>query len=118
MVGNTINHISPNNQGSEEHHGVIQAPVGYTVCRAYLVEPTSVTCNGTLTGGYRTADDPNSGRMDGLHWYMVVPHPAGIGPGRCWVDAGIRVEFLRATPGNRQRRNCGASGDVAFHMGK
>jgi hypothetical protein len=99
-----------------EHKGVIQAPVGYTVCRAYAKNP-SVNCNGTLTGSYRTADDPGSGGYDGLHYYIVVPTP-GIGAGRCWVDATIVVEFLRATPGNRSRHNCDQSGTIAFHYGK
>jgi hypothetical protein len=79
----------------------------------------SLTCNvGTLTGSYRTADDPDSANYDGLHWYIVVPKPAGIGAGGCWVEATIVVEFIRATPGNRARRKCPASGTIAFHHGK
>jgi hypothetical protein len=116
MVGNVINTIKPLSNAGNEHKGVIQAPVGYTVCRAYAQNP-SVNCNGTLTGSYRTADDPASGNYDGLHYYIVVPTP-GIGAGRCWVDATVVVEFLRATPGNRSRHNCAASGTIAFHYGK
>ena len=88
---------------------MIQAPAGYTVCHAAAKDP-SLTCSGTLTGSYRTADDPNSAHYDGLHWYMVVPKPSGIGAGGCWVEATIVVEFIRATPGNRARRKCPASG--------
>lgn len=99
-----------------EHRGAIQAPVGYTVCRAYVMNP-SVNCNGTFTGYYCTADDPHCAHIDGLHWYIVVPQP-GIGQGRCWVDGTVVVEFLQATPGNRVQHNCGQPNTVAFHYGK
>jgi len=116
MVGDGINTIVPLPSSGEEHKGVIQAPVGYTVCRAYVQNP-SVNCNGTFTGSYRTADDPNSAHLDGLHYYIVVPKPA-IGAGRCWVDGTVVVEFALASPGNREKLKCHASGTVAFHYGK
>jgi hypothetical protein len=116
MVGDGINEIVPLPSGGEEHKGVIQAPVGYTVCRAYVKDP-SVNCDGTFTGSYRTADDPNSANLDGLHYYIVVPTPA-IGAGRCWVDGTVVVEFALASPGNRERLKCAASGTIAFHYGK
>ena len=116
LVGDGLNRIVPLQSSGEEHRGVIQAPIGYTVCRAYVRSP-SVNCNGTFTGSYRTADDPNSAMLDGLHFYIVVPKPR-IGAGRCWVNGTVVVEFVRATPGNRQRRNCASSGSVAFHYGK
>jgi hypothetical protein len=65
MVGNALNKVAPLPSGGIEHKGVIQAPPGYTVCRAYAKSP-SVNCNGTLTGSYRTADDPVSAHLDGL----------------------------------------------------
>jgi hypothetical protein len=116
MVGDAINNIVPFGANGQEHKGVIQAPVGYTVCRAYVKNP-SVNCNGTFNGSYRTADDPNSARYDGLHWYMVVPTP-GIGGGRCWSEGTIVVEFIKASPGNREKRQCHKSGEVAFQYGK
>jgi hypothetical protein len=116
MVGDAINTTVPLKDAGNEHSGVIQAPVSYTVCRAYGKDQ-SLNCNGTLTGSYRTADDKNSGGHDGLHWYIVVPKP-GVGHGRCWVDATIVVEFLYASPGNREKHNCGKTGTIAFHYGK
>ena len=109
MVGDGINAVVPFPPNGDDFRGVIQAPAGYTVCHAAAKDP-SLTCSGTLTGSYRTADDPNSAHYDGLHWYMVVPKPSGIGAGGCWVEATIVVEFIRATPGNRARRKCPASG--------
>jgi hypothetical protein len=117
MVGDGINAVVPFSAEGNEYKGVVQAPAGYTVCHAVAKDP-SLTCNGTLTGSYRTADDPKSAHYDGLHWYMVVAKPSGIGAGGCWVEATIVVEFIRATPGNRQRRKCPASGTIAFHYGK
>lgn len=116
MVGNVINKISPIPTGSEEHKGAIQSPSGFTICRAYVKDP-SVNCNGTFTGTYRTADDPNSGKIDGLHWYIVVPKPA-IAAGRCWVDGTVVVEFVKATANNRKHMKCHQSGQMAFHYGK
>jgi hypothetical protein len=88
-----------------EHSGYIQSPVNYTVCHAYA-EDTSVSCNGTFTGSYRTADDRGSqtsnGRIDGLHWYIVVPKPAGLFPGGCSVKGtvlGVVREGDEAIPG-------------------
>jgi hypothetical protein len=115
MVATGVNTVVPLSNAGNDHKGVIQAPVGYTVCRAYAKDP-SLNCDGTLTGSYRTADDPGSGGYDGLHWYIVVPTP-GIGKGSCWVEATIVVEFLRATPGNRSRHNCAPSGTMLSTMG-
>ena len=89
--------VNSRNQGIE-HWGYIQAPVGYTTCRSYVVEP-SLTCDATFTGVIRTADHPDSGKIDGLHWYIVVPKPAGAFPGRCWVDGYVVVEFSDASKG-------------------
>lgn len=100
----------------EDHKGAIQAPVGYTICRAYVLSP-SVNCGGTFTGYYCTADHPNCAHIDGLHWYMVVPRP-GVGQGRCWANGTVVVEFLNATPGNRAQHNCGQPFTVAFHYGR
>lgn len=113
-VGDAINTIVPLPAGGEEHKGVVQAPVGYTVCRAYVKNP-SVTCNGTFTGSYRTANDPNSANLDGLHWYMVVPKPKP-GKGRCWVDGTVVVEFVKAEI--RSKMKCRSTGEIAFHYGK
>jgi hypothetical protein len=96
--------------------GAIQAPVSYTVCHAYIKDP-SVNCNGTLTGSYRTADDPHSAKIDGLHYYIVVPKPAAFA-GRCWVNGTIIVTFIKADPGARSKFNCGQTGTIAFHYGK
>ena len=116
LMSESMRKIVPLPAGGNEHKGVIQAPVGYTVCHAYVKDP-SVNCNGTFTGSYRTADDPNSARLDGLHWYMVVPRP-GPGQGRCWVEGTVVVEFVKATPNNPLRARCGKSGETAFHYGK
>jgi hypothetical protein len=116
MVGDGINKIVPLPSSGESHNGVIQAPVGYIVCRAYVKDP-SVNCNGTFTGCFRTAVDKDSAHLDGLHWGMVVPKP-GIGAGRCWVDGTVVVEFIKASPGNRAKMKCHATGEVAFHYGK
>jgi hypothetical protein len=115
-----INFINTNvvhfRDAGEEHVGAIQAPVGYTVCRAYVMSP-SVNCNGTFTGSYRRADDPASGKIDGLHYYIVVPRPAAFG-GRCWVEGTIVVTFINARADNPLWPKCAKSGEIAFHYGK
>ena len=100
----------------EEHVGAIKAPDGYTVCRAYVISP-SVNCNGTFTGSYRRANDPGSGKIDGLHYYIVVPRSSVVG-GRCWVEGTIVITFIEARAGNPLRSKCANSGEIAFHYGK
>ncbi|MER8977195.1 MULTISPECIES: hypothetical protein [unclassified Mesorhizobium] len=87
--------VGPHRDEGNQHWGTIQAPVGYTVCTAFVRDP-SLNCNGTFSGTLRTADHPDSGRIDGLHWYMVVPRPHEVGGGRCWVDGTVVVTFVRA----------------------
>jgi hypothetical protein len=102
-------------QGNE-HWGHIQAPVGYTTCDAYVVDP-SLTCNSTFTGVIRTADHPGSGGIDGLHWYIVVPKPSGAFPGRCWVDGYVVVIFADASQGRPSSCKAANNGPT-FHYGK
>lgn len=111
-----VNAVRQQRDEGNEHKGWIQAPVGYTICRAWVVDP-SVNCNGTFTGSYRRADDPASGGIDGLHYYMVVPTPR-IGAGRCWVDGDVNVTFALAQSENEYLSKCGQSGEIAFHYGK
>lgn len=77
----------------EAHWGYIKAPVGYTSCYSYVKDP-SVNCNGTFTGVLTTADQ-SPDRIDGLHWYAVVPRPLPT-RGRCWVDGVVVVAFVKA----------------------
>ena len=111
-----VNNVVHFSNGPQDFSGAIQSPVGYTICRANVMNP-SVNCNGTFTGSYRTADDPNSASIDGLHWYIVVP-PPGLFQDACWANGTVVVEFARATPDNPARSKCGKSGTVAFHYGK
>jgi hypothetical protein len=111
---NNLLHFNLN--GPQDFSGAIRSPEGYTVCHAYVMNP-SVNCNGTFTGSYRTADDPHSANIDGLHWYIVVPRPR-VGAGRCWVNGTVVVSFVRATPDNPERSKCGKTGTIAFHYGK
>lgn len=105
------------------HVGYIQAPVGYTVCHAevHQWDPNkpdhiggygpSLNCGNTFNATYRTADDPHSANIDGLHWYMVVNRP-GIGAGSCWVDGMVSVFFVKYE--KKGNYNCAHSGDVAW----
>jgi len=115
-----INFINANivhfNDDGETHVAAMQAPVGYTICHAYVMDP-SVNCDGTFTGTYRKATDPASAHIDGLHYYLVVPKPAAFA-GRCWVNGTIVATFVYAGSENPQLATCGQSGAVAFHYGK
>jgi hypothetical protein len=113
---NAVNNVVHFSNGPQDFSGAIQSPNGYTVCRAYVMNP-SVNCNGTFTGSYRTAKDPHSGGIDGLHWYMVVPRP-GLFAGRCWANGTVVVEFARASLPNPAVAKCGETGTIAFHYGR
>lgn len=109
--------VGPGRNAGNEHWGTIQAPVGYTACTAFVREP-SVNCNGTFTGVLRTADHSQSGGIDGLHWYMVVPRP-NIGAGRCWVDGIVVVTFVRASKkADFKCQTPNVTSSPAFHYGK
>jgi hypothetical protein len=108
---NALNLVNFGGSG-EEHKGAIQAPPGYTVCHAVVPGGASITCGGTFAGSYRTADDPNSANIDGLHYYIVTPKARAF-QGRCWSDGTIVVTFVQAAL--RSQFNCGQSGEVAFY---
>lgn len=106
--------VGPGRNAGNEHWGTIQAPVGYSVCTAF-VKDASLNCNGTFTGALHEATRA-SNNIDGLHWYMVVPRP-GIGQGRCWVDGTVVVTFVLAS--KKSQFQCQAmNGGIAFHYGK
>ena len=113
-VINTVNAVIGHSDHGEDHKGWFQSPVGYTVCSAYVQNP-SVNCNGTFAGSYRSADDPNSGGIDGLHYYIVVPVP-NIGGGRCWAEGTVVITFVNAI--KKPQFPCHRSGEIAFHYGR
>lgn len=112
------------------YRGWIQAPVDYTVCKAAVNQfdgnrpadsfrggyGPSLNCGNTFNASYRTADDPESAKIDGLHFYMVVNKPKLFG-GRCWVDGVVTVTFVRASSKNKYDF-CRKSGEIAWTYGK
>jgi hypothetical protein len=115
-----INAITgPKKDAGNEHWGTIQAPKDYTVCIAKVHNP-SLNCNGTFTGVLRTADHRDSGGIDGLHWYMVVPQP-GLGGGKCWANGAVEVTFVRASKKAQFGDKChpvNTNTPAEFHYGK
>jgi hypothetical protein len=122
LGGVTVVHFS--DTGFEDD-GAIEAPVGYTICHATIREP-SVTCNGWVTAEYRTAADPDSKKVDGLHYNVTFEKPkptsekpnptiAQPPPGKCWLYGTMVVTFVLQS--KRSTFKCGQTGTVAFHYG-
>jgi hypothetical protein len=110
--GATVVHFA--NTGFDDQ-AAIEAPAGYTICHAVMKEP-SVTCNGSLSAVYRVAADPESDKIDGLHYKIAFskPNPTAAQPipGRCWVYGTIMITFV--LPTERSKSKCGQTGTAAF----
>jgi hypothetical protein len=93
----------------------IVAPVGYTICHATMKD-LSVTCNGSLTAVYRTAVDPDSRKIDGLHYSITYAKPDAAAvqpsPGKCSIAGEIVVTFVELN--RRSQFKCGETGSLAF----
>jgi hypothetical protein len=113
--GVTVVHFSDSGFADDS---AIEAPVGYTICHATIKEP-SVTCSGSITAEYRTAADPGSKKIDGLHYNVAFEKPnptvAQPLPGKCWLYGTIVVTFVLQS--KRSTFKCGETGTVAFHYG-
>jgi hypothetical protein len=76
---------------------VIEAPVGYSICHAYLKDP-SVTCSGTLTGEYGVAGESKNKNNDGLQFAIIFPkiNPGEKSPlpGKCWLKGTVVMTFV------------------------
>ncbi len=111
--GVTVVHFSGTGFQDE---GALEAPVGYTICHAAIKDP-SVTCNGSMTAEYRNAADPDSKKIDGLHYNVIFekPNPEAVQPlpGKCWLYGTIVATFVLES--KRSAFKCGQTGTVAFH---
>src|SRR5579872_910080 len=98
-----------------EDHSAIETPIGYTICHAAMKD-LSVTCNGSLSAVYRTAVDPDSKKIDGLHYTIVYAKPDAAAsqpsPGKCSISGAIVVTFV--VPNRRSQFKCGETGSIAF----
>jgi|SRR5579863_5848311 len=114
--GVTVVHFSDTGFTDES---AIKAPVGYTICHAAIKEPL-ITCNGSITSVYRTAADPDSKNVDGLHLNISFdkPDPAATQPrpGKCWLSGTIIVTFV--VQSKRSAFKCAETGATAFHYEK
>ena len=103
---------------AQESKGLIQTPVGYTVCYALPSNPHAgagdkgiethgdSTFNGTIV---RVIPGYN---FDGLAWYMFVPNAAGHDSR---VTTAFDVVAVKADPGWQNRyKNCEPTGEHAW----
>ena len=101
--------LAKRSQGGETHSGIIASPAGYTLCQAEIQAP-SATCDGTFSTSYRRSGP--GGGTDGLAFQMTVPRPAGVLPGRCWVDGTVTLVFVKIE--KRTNYRCQPYGSCAF----
>lgn len=93
-------------EGQQDMNGIIQTPVGYTICYA---EPSNQNMGagdkGIETHGDTTFNTtilrvvPGVNNLDGLGWYMVVPFKARTDTR---VNAAFDVVWVKAAPGWQQ----------------
>lgn len=93
--------------GQQDMKGLIQTPVGYTICYATPSNPNmGAGDKGIETHGDTTFNTtllrvvPGVNEFDGLGWYMVVPFKAGTDTR---VNAVFDVTWVKADPGWQQK---------------
>jgi hypothetical protein len=98
-----------------EDQSTIVSPAGYTICHAAMKD-LSVTCKGSLTAVYRTAIDPDSKKIDGLHYTITYTKPDAAAvqpsPGKCSISGEFVVTFVELN--RRSQFKCGETGSVSF----
>jgi hypothetical protein len=98
-----------------EDQSAIAAPIGYTICHAAMKD-LLVSCSGSLTAVYRTATDPDSREIDGLHYSITYVKPAAAAvqpsPGKCSISGELVVTFVELN--RRSQFKCGDTGSLAF----
>lgn len=93
--------------GQQDMKGLIQTPVGYTICYAAPSNPNMGSGDkGVETHGDTTFNTtllrvaPGVSDLDGLAWYMSVPFKAGTDTR---VNAVFDVTWVKASPGWQQK---------------
>jgi len=104
--------------GPQDFRGVIQSPVGYTICYARPFNPNlgagdkGIETHGDTTFNATVLRVIPGTNQDGLAWYMVVPQKVGTDTR---VHAPFEVVWVKADPGWETRyKNCKPTGEHSW----